>query len=181
MSSSLPKGKDGFRVEVMKEEDFDTCIDLAVQAFSTRNKAMMHLKVPRDVLRAEFKKEFYEPTKQGLGLVARDKSNDELAGFLFNVQQYPWYLPKGRGNPMKPLYDLGDEVYQEAIVKTPLGLGAFVRGAVFRVGAGGTADGYEGRGVGMLLRSACIPFAKSKGYFRRVWVETISDATFHIW
>ena len=81
-TTTLPKGKDAFTVEVMKEEDFDTCLDIAVQAFSTRNKVVMHLKVPRQHLKANFKKDSYESMKQGLALVARDKSNGKLAGFL---------------------------------------------------------------------------------------------------
>ena len=180
-TTTLPKGKDGFTVEVMKEEDFDTCLDIAVQAFSTRNKVVMHLKVPRQHLKANFKKDSYESMKQGLALVARDKSNGKLAGFLFNVQQYPWPKPLPKGDPLNPLYDVGDTLYEKAFSENGIGLGAVVTGAVLRVGAGGTADGYEGRGVGTLLRSACIPFAKSKKVFRRVWVEPAHGATFHIW
>ena len=55
----------------MKEEDFDTCLDIAVQAFSTRNKVVMHLKVPRQHLRKLILKRIHTRSmKQGLALVA---------------------------------------------------------------------------------------------------------------
>ena len=53
-------------------------------------------------------------------------------------------LQAAAGDPLKPLYDVGNALYDKAMSDTPIGLGAIV-GAVLRVVAGGTADGYEGR------------------------------------
>ena len=173
-----------FRIEQMHVKDYEACLAIAIQSFMTRNLVIKHLKVPGDELESIFRKDTKDSVKAGLCMIAKSNKNDEIAGFLF-CHQCDFMLPEEDEKPpigcnLRHSYDAGEALYLQAAWWTSIGLAQVARGETLRVVAGATADGYEGKGVGTLLRCSLLDFARKQG-FRRVLVEAISPATIHIW
>jgi GNAT superfamily N-acetyltransferase len=173
-----------FRIEQMRVEDYAACLAIAIQSFMTRNPVIQHLKVPGDELESIFRKDTKDSVKAGLCMTAKSNKNDEIVGFLF-CHQCDFMLPEADEKPpigcnLRHSYDAGEALYLQAARWTSIGLAQVARGETLRVVSGATAEGYEGKGVGTLLRCSLLEFARERG-FRRVLVEAISPATIHIW
>jgi GNAT superfamily N-acetyltransferase len=177
---------DEFRMEQMRVEDYEACLAIAIQSFTTRNPVIKHLKVTADELESIFRKDTKDSVKAGLCMTAKSNKNDEIVGFLF-CHQCDFMLPEEDEKPpvgcnLRHSYDAGEALYLQAAwsYRTSIGLAQVARGETLRVVSGATAEGYEGKGVGTLLRCRLLEFARERG-FRRVLVEAISPATIHIW
>lgn len=167
-----------FTVAALDPSDYPECLDMAVKAFTSRNAAIIHLKVPADELKAIFRKD--TQTSIDLCLVAKNKSETVVGFLLCNQCDFMMDEQKPTHSNLRHCYDVGEALYHRASRTTPIGLASVARGETLHVICGCTADGYEGKGIGTLLRSKLLLFAKERG-FSRVLVEAISPATIHIW
>jgi GNAT superfamily N-acetyltransferase len=183
MAKNQPERDDNeFKVSPLDVKDHDFCLDMAVDAFTSRNALVVHLQVPPDELRSIFLKDTKESVKQGLCMVAKNKNGD-IVGFLF-CNQCDFMLPDADMTPrhsmLRHSYDVGEALYHRAARNTSIGLAQVARGETLHVICGCSAKGYEGKGIGTLLRSKLLPFAQNRG-FSRILVEAVSPATIHIW
>ena len=64
-------------------------------------------------------------------------------------------------------------------INCDIGIGSVITGKTLHVSAGGTAKGYEGKGVGTMLRKYVLTHAE-KHSFDRVVVEPANGATMHM-
>ena len=174
-----------FTISPMRPDEYDTCIDIAAEAFTTNNPMVMHLGLTLD----EFKPLARQmcPRKRtvdtGLSIAARD-SDGKLLAFLF-LQT----LDLRKKEPTKDrekgrfVHEAGSRAYDKACSKPPphgLCLGSLTSGKALHCSMGGTSPSAAKKGIGKTLRLRAVEVARERGYNTLV-VEPGHVATRHIW
>ena len=177
-----------FYIDVMNPgNEYEECLEIAIDAFKNRNPCVKLLKPKEKELREMFIDGSKNGINNGLCLVCRDRNNNnDLAGFLFNQQLnvYNGHFKepvKGK-DKLYYMFKFAEYLYYKCAldINCDIGIGSVITGKTLHVSAGGTAKGYEGKGVGTMLRKYVLTHAEKHG-FDRVVVEPANGATMHIW
>jgi len=171
----------------MRADEYERCVSIACEAFTSNNPVTVHLGTPPDAFRELVLAEVScaAAVDSGLSLVARAEDGTLMA-FLFLVavdaahMSLPEHIPKLH-HGLATMAEIIDEAYDSALLRPGgLCLASFTTGQALRCAFGGTAPSVNGKGVGKALRLRAVEVARERG-FRTLLVEPGHGATRHIW
>ena len=192
---------DDIEVSPMKENEFYIALDIAANAFCKNNPVVSHLGIGRDVFKTFTRSEYsIEDVKTGLCLVARLKGDERPARLKGDEKPMAFLIMSDfdltrrtsemdlfiESNPkFKVMREMTENIFTKACLNALLGNGLCIGSMASRTKAcwatlGGTFPGYEGRGLGKLLRKHAVELARKRGYNCLI-VEPIHGSTRHIW
>ena len=180
--------KNRVRIDRMLEQDFDECVAMCVNVFTTANRVVTFLREKREGSMQEFDADFRDYSiaayrhclESGLSLVARDEATGKIAAFLFLEKLNAWNTHKPTMLEAAWIYDAGDALYGKALKEHSRFYYPLIRNMVMHIHTGGTTAAYEGTGIGSVLRGFCEQHARAHG-FESVTVEPAHPATRHIY
>ena len=180
-------------VSSMKENEFEIALDIAANAFVKNNPVVSHLGLSVEVFKKFTRSEHSIDcnVKSGLSLVARVKGDKKPMAFLFmsdfdlsaRTQEMDEFI---ESNPkLKVMREMTENIFTKACMNACVGNGLCIGSMASKTKAcwatlGGTFPGYEGRGLGKLLRKSAVELARKRGYNCLI-VEPIHGGTRHIW
>jgi len=181
-------------ISTMREDEFERALDIAANAFCTNNPVVSHLGLKVEEFKKFTRSEHSVEcnVKSGLSLVARLKGQNKPMAFLFmsdfDLTSRTDEMDKLiEANPkLVVMREMTENIFELACMNAVLkGNGLCLGSMTSRTKTcwatlGGTFPGYEGRGLGKLLRKHAVEVARKLGY-NSLLVEPIHGATRHIW
>lgn len=174
---------DGFTIERMQPEDYETAVHLSSEAFTSNNPIVKHLGISakdwKTIVMGETPKE--EAIKHSF--VARRDTDGNIAAYLTLQKMDIKRLAKTPPNTIKGFDTIKESIeslYWMAMTPGGLSIGPIVSGRTLHVANGGTNPGIGRKGLGKALRSYAVKYARDNG-FAQVVVEPGHPATCHIW
>jgi len=174
-----------FTIEVMRVDEWDRCVEMNSETFTTGNPLVKHLRISRDRWRRvmEGVASVEKTVDTGLSLVALDVNGQPLASLIMQAidlrvvaDRSSWQEHFG----VVVLMEIIKEMYQRSFSPSKLGLGSMVAGLTLHVVSGDTLPAVQSKGLPVALREAAVKHARERG-FNRMLVEAIHPATVHMW
>jgi hypothetical protein len=175
---------DGFTIEALRAEDWQTVCELSAQAFTQNNPLTVHLGITPDEWQDMTRDEVDMKDAILHSLVARRDEDGVIAAYLtcsvFDAKKMTANKVTFTGAPAI-IVDLVEQLYDKSMGPGGLNLGAIVSGRCLHIANGGTNPSIESKGLGSALRSEAVRRAVVGGKFTTVIVEPGHPATCHIW
>ncbi len=180
---------EGYVIETMKREDYDTCVKLAAKCFSENNPGVVHLGITAEEWTALTVNDtqIENCVDTNLSLVCKRKADNKIGAFLFCKRQdishtIPNYKDLFKKQKAFQYFAHALETLYEGAISPfgGIGVGSLINGTCLHAAMGGTDKTVGRKGLAKCLRRAALDVALKNG-FTTVLVEAGHPGTTHIW